>query len=184
MMLQVLTAIVFAASLCADCFAVSICSSVTLRRVDLRSVSITALIFSIIHIGLLLSGYAFGDLFVDVIGVAAKWVGMLLLGYVGCSMLRGAFDREYEVRNLSSLRNIIIGAVATSIDAFVVGVSLSMDKETWAVMLVNAIVLFVMTIVCVAAGILFGQRIGARFGKVAEGVGGAVLIVLAIGMLF
>lgn len=184
MMLQILTVIVFAASLCADCFAVSICSSVTLRRIDMRSVSLIALVFGIVQAGLLLVGYAFGDLFVGVVGVAAKWIGMLLLAYVGGSMLKGAFDKECEVRNLEGLRNVIIGAVATSIDAFVVGISLSMGSEQWPVMAANATAVFVLTMLSVVAGMCFGQRIGTRFGKIAEGVGGAVLIVLAVGMLF
>lgn len=182
--LEVLAVLVFAASLCADCFAVSICSSVTLRRIDVRSVSVVAIVFGVVQAGLLLLGYAFGDLFVGVAGRFAKWIGALLLTYVGGSMVADALRKGCEVRNLDGMRNVVIGALATSIDAFVAGASLSMGNESWGMMAANSAAVLVMTMLAVAAGMAFGHRLGHRFGKVAEGIGGAVLIILAAGMLF
>ncbi|MBO6238249.1 MAG: manganese efflux pump, partial [Bacteroidales bacterium] len=56
--------ILVAVSLCADCFAVSLCSGVTLRSVRWRPVLGVALAFAVIQAGLLLAGWAFGWLFV------------------------------------------------------------------------------------------------------------------------
>lgn len=183
-MLETLTVLVFAASLCADCFAVSICSSVTLRRIDVRSVAVIAIVFGVVQAGLLLLGYAFGDLFVGVAGRFAKGIGALLLTYVGGSMLVDALRKGCEVRDLNGMRNVVIGALATSVDAFVAGASLSMSKETWDAMAFNSAAVLGMTMFAVAAGMAFGHKLGHRFGKAAEGIGGAVLIVLAAGMLF
>lgn len=184
MLLQVLTAIVFAASLCADCFAVSVCSSVTLKTIDRRSVSSVAVTFGVVQAGLLLAGYAFGDLFVGFVGAAAKWIGMALLMYVGVSMVVEAFGDECEVRNLNGMRNVLLGALATSVDAFVAGISLSMDMEAAGVIMADVLAVFAMTVLSVAAGMCFGHKIGHRFGKIAEGAGGAVLVLLAAAMIF
>ena len=57
----VLKDILLATSLCADCFAVALCSSVTMKKVPLVRVLKIALIFAVIHTALLFIGWAFGD---------------------------------------------------------------------------------------------------------------------------
>ncbi|MDO5443257.1 MAG: manganese efflux pump, partial [Bacteroidia bacterium] len=94
MFIAVISAIVFAMSLCADCFAVSVCSSVTLKNINLRSVSLIGIVFGIVQAGLMMLGYGFGDLFVGYIEKAAHWIGFLLLLYVGGSMIKEAFEKD------------------------------------------------------------------------------------------
>ena len=60
-------AILIAASLCADCLAVSLCSGVTLGRVRWSQVLGIALAFAVIQAGLLLAGWAFGYLLVGLV---------------------------------------------------------------------------------------------------------------------
>lgn len=171
-----------AASLCADCFAVSVCSSVTLRRIDAKSVSKVALSFGVIQAGLLVLGYVFGDLFVGYLGLASRWIGLLLLVYVGGSMIIESRKDSPEVRNLEGLRNVIVGAIATSIDALAVGASLSMGHEKWEGVAIDAVAVLLVTILSVVVGMLSGHHIGRRFGRVAELIGGIVLIVIGIGI--
>ena len=71
--------ILIAASLCADCFAVSLCSSVKLRNPHWKKTAVIALSFAIIQTALLVAGWAFGELFVGLLGKAVKLVGFLLL---------------------------------------------------------------------------------------------------------
>lgn len=170
-------------SLCADCFAVSVCSSVTLKRMDWKSVGVISLIFGIVQSGLLAAGYGFGDLFVGYVEKAAHWIGFLLLLYVGGSMIREAFDKDPETRDLNGLRNIIVASVATSIDALAVGISLSMDHDSPGDVAVKAAAVLAVTMLSVITGMFFGQKIGQRFGRVAEFAGGCVLILIGVNVL-
>ena len=182
-MKELLVALLLAVSLCADCFAVSLCSGVTMREVTRKRVLLVALVFGIVQAGFLFAGYVFGDLFVGYVEKFAHWIGFLLLLYVGGSMVIEALKGKEEKHDLNGVRNILIASVATSIDALAVGVSLSMDLESLRSALIKAAAVFVVTVVSVLTGILGGRRIGNRFGHVAELLGGLVLVGLGIGIL-
>ncbi|MBR4755453.1 MAG: manganese efflux pump [Bacteroidales bacterium] len=183
-MLGILAALIFAVSLCADCFAVSACSSVTIKDAPMDKVLPVALVFAIVQTGLLMAGWAFGDLFVGFVGKVAPVIGFLLLLYVGGSMLVSAWKNEPESRNLKGFVNILLGAVATSIDAFAVGISLSMDGESLGDMSVKAAAVFLVTFFSVVLGIKGGALAGRRYGRTALIVGGIVLITIGLNILF
>ena len=73
--MSIIESILLAASLCADCLAVSLCSGVTLRSVRWREVLGVALAFAVIQAGLLLAGWAFGYLFVGLVEKASHKIG-------------------------------------------------------------------------------------------------------------
>ncbi len=175
--------ILLAASLCADCLAVSLCSGVTLRSVRWREILGVALAFAVIQAGLLLVGWAFGYLFVGMVEKISHVIAFLLLLYVGGSMLIEGIKGEAEVRDLSSWRNIILGGLATSIDALAVGVAQSMDGADWPGFLPLLVSVFAITALSVVVGLRGGRAIGARFGRWAEIVGGLVLIAIGISVL-
>ena len=175
--------ILLAASLCADCLAVSLCSGVTLRSVRWREILGVALAFAVIQSGLLLAGWAFGYLFVGLVEKISHIIAFLLLLYVGGSMLIEGIKGEAEVRDLSSWRNIILGGLATSIDALAVGVAQSMEGADWPAFLPLLVSVFAITALSVVVGLRGGRAIGARFGRWAEIVGGLVLIAIGISVL-
>ena len=174
---------VFALSLCADCFAVTLCSSVTLKSFRLRSAARVALAFAIIQTSFLLVGWAFGGCLSGFIGDFAKYVGFALLLYVGGSMLLEGIKGEEEVKDLNGLKNVVIGGVATSIDALAAGASLSMDAKPWAEIWPLALAVFIVTALSAVAGIYGGKTIGSKVGRAAEIIGGLVLIGIGIGFL-
>ena len=182
-MREIVLALLLALSLCADCFAVSLCSGVTMKSTRRRQVLAVALVFGIVQAGLLLVGYLFGDLFVGYVERFAHWIGFLLLLYVGGSMVLEAVRGKEEARDLNGIRNILVASVATSIDALAVGISLSMDLEPVRSALLKAVAVLIVTILTVVAGILGGRKIGTRFGRRAELAGGCVLILLGLNIL-
>lgn len=181
--MEIWEAILLAASLCADCLAVSLCSGVTLRSVRWREILGVALAFAVIQSGLLLAGWAFGYLFVGLVEKISHIIAFLLLLYVGGSMLIEGIKGEAEVRDLSNWRNIILGGLATSIDALAVGVAQSMDGADWPGFLPLLVSVFAITALSVVVGLRGGRAIGARFGRWAEIVGGLVLIAIGVSVL-
>ena len=159
-----------------------------------RKVLQIALVFAFVQTLLMLVGWLFGDLFVGFIHKAARLIGFLLLLYVGGSMILEGIKGKEEPRDLNGMRNIIIGAVATSIDALAVGVSMSLGQvgqDPMAVdhalivntMIADHVAVFIVTMLSVFAGMFGGYRVGRRFGRPAEIVGGIVLIGIGVGIL-
>lgn len=184
MLLTLASAAIFALSLCADCFAVSVCSSVTLKSINFKTVGLIGLVFGIVQAGLMMAGYGFGDIFVGYVEKAAHWIGFLLLLYVGGSMIKEAFGKDEEVRDLNGFKNILVASVATSIDALAVGISLSMGRESLGDVIIKDAAVLIVTVFSVIAGMCFGHRIGRRFGNIAEIIGGCVLILIGLNILF
>jgi putative Mn2+ efflux pump MntP len=182
-MRDIILAFALAVSLCADCFAVSLCSGVTMKDVSRKRVLLVALVFGVVQSAFLFAGYFFGDLFVGYVEKFAHWIGFLLLLYVGGSMILEAIKGEEEARDLNGIRNILVASVATSIDALAVGISLSMDMEPVRSALLKAVAVLIVTIISVIAGILGGRKIGTRFGRGAEITGGIVLILIGLNIL-
>ena len=182
-MIAILSALVFAMSLCADCLAVSICSSGTLKKLEWKPVIAISLIFGVVQAGLLLLGYGFGDIFVGYVEKIAHVIGFLLLLYVGGSMLKEGIAKDAEAHDLNGLGHIVIAAIATSIDALAVGISLSMGGDSLDDLLFKALAVFIVTVLSVVVGICFGQKLGERFGHIAEIIGGIVLILIGINIL-
>jgi len=179
----IIESILLALSLCADCFAVSLCSSVTIREIRWKDVAVIALSFAVIQSGLLFAGWMFGNLFVGLISTVSHIVGFVLLLYVGGSMFIEGIRGEENVRDLNGLKNVIIGGVATSIDALAIGVAQSMAQQPWSGFLPLVVAVFAVTAVSVIAGIWGGKTLGSRFGRWAEIVGGLVLVGIGVSIL-
>ena len=181
--MEFISAFLLAVSLCADCFAVTSCSSVTLGSVNWRKVMPVAFAFGIIQTLLMLLGWLFGDVFIGTVERIADVIGFLLLLYVGGSMIAEAVKGTAEKRNLNGLKNVIVGGVATSIDAFAVGISMSMEHSSTGKVSFALVSVFIVTILSVIAGMFGGARLGERFGKPAEIAGGTVLILIGLNIL-
>lgn len=181
--MNLIQTILFGLSLCADCFAVSVCSGVTLRDVRIRDVAKVAVSFAVIQTSFLIAGWGAGALFAGLVEKIAHIIGFLLLFYVGSSMAVEGIRGEDEGKNLNGWKNIILGGIATSIDALAVGISLNLTGQDWAETFPQAVSVFVFTALSVVIGIPGGQKIGTKAGHLAEIAGGIVLIGIGLSVL-
>ena len=182
--MNILESIVTAVCLCADCFAVSTCSSTTLKtKPGSALIGRVAISFGIIQTALLVIGWAAGKLLFGVVNTWAHVIGGILLVYVGGSMLFEGLSGKTEAHDLNGWKNIILGGIATSIDALAVGGSKSMDGSGLTEMLPLAAAVFLVTLLSVIAGICFGNALGRKIGKWAEIIGGAVLLGMGVAMV-
>lgn len=187
----VLGAILLGLSLCADCFAVALCSSLSASREEVRrKVWAIAAVFTVVQTGLFLLGWGAGTLATDLITAyvghfekVAHVIGFLLLLYVGGEMFLDGVRSKSEHLNLDGFKSFVLGGVATSIDATAVGLSLALDAAPWTEILPIAVSIFVFTALSVVVGMLAGSFIGRKFGFSARIVGGLVLIGLGINIL-
>lgn len=183
--MNLLQTLLFGLSVCVDCFAVSLCSSVKLKDNSAGKTLKIALCFAVIQTSFLLAGWGFGDILAMFIEKIAKWIGLALLLYVGGQMIYSAFfcHGESESHDLNGIKNILIAGIATSIDALAIGSSLSLTGQNWHDTLPQAISVFVFTALSVALGIAGGKKIAHKAGHWAEGIGGIVLIGIGFGLV-
>lgn len=176
--------ILMALSLCADCFALTLCSGIAFDTIKRSDVLRAALVFTAIHIGLLVTGWGLGNAVAPLLMKVSHLIGFLLLLYVGSTMVWDGLKGHGEGRDLKTWKGLLLGGLATSIDAMAVGAARSIAGGTWKDFLPLAISLAVITPITVITGLCSGNAIGRRTGPVAEIIGGCVLIGIGISLLF
>lgn len=205
-MKEILEALMLGLSLSADCFAVSLCSSVGMTTLQKRRTAMLAFVFAFTQTALLLGGWLLGHLFSSFLEtrlahfeLISSITAFILLMFVALEMFISALRGKTEKINLSGVRNILIGAVATSIDALTVGISLALADSAAvdtaeagvadvaaapaAGILLAAAAVFVTTAIAVVVGILSGSKLGRNFGRAAVFAGSAILAAIAVSVL-
>ena len=175
-----------AVGLSMDAFAVSICKGLCMRKADLRSQAICGAWFGGFQGLMPLIGFLLGTLFADAIVAVDHWVAFVLLALIGANMLKEALGKEEcdccDTNEADlSFKTMFVMAVATSIDALAVGISLAMAGD---VNIVAAVLLIgVTTFLLSAVGVKVGNIFGSRFEKKAQLLGGVILILLGTKIL-
>ena len=171
---------ILAVGLSMDAFAVSICKGLSLGKIKVKHMCITGLWFGGFQALMPLIGYFLGSFFADKITKYDHWIAFVLLVIIGANMVKEAFGEEEKVDASLKFMDMLILAIATSIDALAVGV-------TFAFMQVSIIpavsFIGVVTFVCSAAGIKIGSIFGTKYQSKAELFGGLVLIGIGIKIL-
>ena len=175
-----------AVGLSMDAFAVSVCKGLAMKKADFKSMAVCGIWFGGFQALMPLAGFLLGSLFADIIEAADHWIAFALLGLIGANMLKEAFEKKgaddcTEVSADLSFRIMFVMAVATSIDALAVGISLAMagSVSIWPAVLLIGMTTFVLS----AAGVKIGNLFGSRFEKKAQLAGGVILILLGVKIL-
>ena len=177
--------LILAIGLAMDAFAVSICKGLTLKKADLVSMAKCGLWFGGFQAIMPLIGFFLGSLFADAIKTFDHWVAFALLALIGANMLKEAFGKEEECgceKNADfSVKTMFVMAVATSIDAMAVGISLAMAGGVN--ILLAVLLIGVVTCLLSGTGVKIGSVFGDRFEKKAQIAGGVILILLGLKIL-
>ena len=173
-----------------DAFAVSVCKGLAMKKATLKEEMTCGLWFGGFQALMPLVGFFLGILFADAIEAIDHWVAFVLLGIIGVNMLKEAFSTEEDCgcgENADmSVKTMFVMAVATSIDALAVGISLAMAGLP--ILGINGIfaavsLIGLCTCVLSACGVKIGNVFGSRFEKKAQMAGGIILILLGLKIL-
>ncbi len=174
--MSLLTIILLAFALAMDAFAVSISSGVTIGKMHLRHALRIAGFFGFFQAAMPIAGWSVGHFAAGPIRAFDHWVAFGLLVFVGGKMIWEAFFIEAQNKKECNPLNIYILftlAIATSIDAAAVGVSLSLIDVN---IIQPALIIGLITFFVSLAGTWIGQKCGDFFGEKVEIAGGIVLI--------
>ena len=175
-----------AVGLSMDAFAVAICKGLSMRKMNYRHAAVIALFFGGFQALMPLIGWVLGKQFERYITSVDHWIAFILLAIIGMNMIREALGKDDEEEEKCcqgdrlDLKELLMMAIATSIDALAVGVTFAFLQ----VSIVPAVSLIgITTFVLSLIGVSLGRVFGAKFKSKAEFLGGAILILIGVKIL-
>ena len=162
-----------------DAYAVAVCKGLAVDRLTWRQMLAAGMWFGGFQALMPLLGYFLGAAFEEKIAAVDHWVAFFLLCLIGGSMVKEALSKDGEAgadNSSFAFRNMLLLAVATSIDALAVGVTFALLPGVSIVAAVSFI--GATTFLLSAAGLKAGNVFGLRYKSRAELTGGIILILM------
>lgn len=162
-------------SLSMDAFAVAACKGACMRKISVKQSLMLAAFFGFFQATMPVFGWLLGSRFQAYIERYDHWIAFFLLAYIGGKMIRDVFkgENEEDACRLLTVREALVLAVATSIDALAVGIVLAIERVR---ILFPAALIGVETFVISLLGAVLGNKFGAHFKDKAQVAGGVALI--------
>jgi len=173
-----------AVGLSMDAFAVSVCKGLSMKKASLKASATCGIWFGGFQALMPLIGFFLGTMFADAIVAIDHWIAFGLLVIIGVNMLKEAFSKECDCEEQDadlSVKTMFVMAIATSIDALAVGISLAMAGNVNIFLAVALI--GITTFALSALGVKIGNIFGSRFEKPAQIAGGVILVLLGTKIL-
>ena len=173
--------LIIAVGVSMDAFAVSICKGLSTRKIKPTDAVSAGLWFGGFQALMPLIGYYLGVSFADFVSDVDHWIAFVLLGIIGGNMIKESFEKNAENANPDfSFKAMFPLAIATSIDALAIGVSLAFLKvDIWSAVLFIGVTTALFSV----AGVYIGKFFGCRYKSRAEFAGGFILIAMGLKIL-
>ncbi len=201
--MTIIELLLLSVSLCFDTFAVSISGGLSLKNIKFSKKAMIMAFFGFVQSGLLFIGYIGGAAFDKYINRWDHWIAFAILLYIGGKMVLenlpdrwfnrsaggkdAAMDGEVENCcctesgiNLLNFKTLLTLAVATSIDAIAVGISLAFVELSFVKIGITTLLTFMTTATASFIGLAGGQKLGCKIGSQASLIGGIVLVLIGI----
>ena len=169
-----------------DAFAVSVCKGLGMRRLNKKQALIIGLYFGGFQALMPLIGWLLGSQFQKYITSIDHWIAFVLLGFIGGKMMIEAIREWNEEETVDVMdapldhKNMLVLAVATSIDALAVGITFAfLDTPIIEAITIIGITTMVISII----GVVVGNFFGSRYKSKAEFIGGLILVLLGLKIL-
>lgn len=196
--------ILVAVALSMDAFAVGMTNGMTDSKMKLNKILLIAAFYGGFQFLMPVIGYFISGIFSDLIATIAPWVSFVLLAFIGGKMVydgvKEVLESRKEEKNSAQISEVVeedsskplkIGtltmqAIATSIDALAVGVSLlalSTEGTLWGNIWLDSALIGCVTFTLSVLAVYLGKLIGNKLADKAEIVGGGVLIIIGIKIL-
>lgn len=164
-----------------DAFAVSICKGLSMNKFCFKKGFIVGIYFGLFQGLMPLIGYLLGMNFKDLIISIDHWIAFSLLLVIGVGMLKEGLSKEVDIVNDNvNFMEMIPYALATSIDALAVGITLAFLRVN---ILLAVLVVSIITFVLSIFGVWIGNKVGNKYQKKSQVFGGFILIFIGFKIL-
>ncbi len=179
--MSIVELLLIAVSMSMDAFAVSICKGLSVGKVTGRQMLAVGGWFGGFQGLMPALGFVLTSLFASLITSVSHWIAFALLVIIGGNMVREALDKDEEEVDCSFCPKAMFPlAIATSIDALAMGVTLNLAGAN---ILIAAPLIGVTTFILSPIGLKVGNVFGVKYKSKAELAGGVVLICLGVKIL-
>jgi manganese efflux pump family protein len=180
--METLTVLIIAVALAMDCFAVSLAAGTVTKERRVFTSVVMGIFFGIFQMIMVIVGWAAGISIASTIGFIDHWIAFFIMVVIGGKMMYDGFmGEEAAPGNYLTVSTLFILSIATSIDAFGVGLSFAVLSTGIAT---AAAIIGITSFIFSFAGVMVGSRLAARFGSPVEIAGGIVLVIIGIRILF
>lgn len=181
-MSSLLTVFIIAVSLALDSLAVSVAGGVRVKRVRYKDALKVGVFFGVFQAGMPLIGWMLGY---SMSGFVASYSGIIafsLLLFIGLKMIRSALTNSRDnFSNITHTKTLVLLAIATSIDALVVGITLNLVNVP---LMLSLIIIGSVSFILTFAGYILGNRLSTFVPQKIGAVGGVALIAIGLNILF
>jgi len=178
----ILTIMLIAFGLSFDTFAVSVSSGLILRKINFFNAMKIAFVLAFFQGLMPMIGWLIGSGVKKYMMAYDHWIAFVLLTVLGAKMVYESFRSSDERNPVNPMRLTIMVsmAIATSIDALIVGLSFAFfELNIYITIFLIGAVTFLVSML----GILFGKKAGAHLGQRMEVLGGLILIAIGLKIL-
>ncbi len=170
-------------ALAMDAFAVSVCKGMVIKKPKIGNAALIGLFFGGFQAFMPFIGWLLGKQFEGVIKAYDHWIAFVLLAFLGGKMIYDVIRQKGEAesyKNNIDIKELFLLAIATSIDALAVGVTLAFLN----VSLAEAVsIIGVTTFIITFCGVYIGAKTGELLKDKSQIAGGVVLIIIGIKIL-
>lgn len=186
--------VLIAIGLSMDAFAVSVCKGLAMKKITLKKSVIVGAWFGIFQGLMPAIGYLLGSRFEDYITSIDHWIAFVLLSVIGGNMIKEAMSKEEEETSDSlAAKEMLMMAIATSIDALAVGITFAFLQEesveganflSQNISIIPAVcIIGCITFGLSCVGVKIGNVFGLKYKSKAELFGGIILILIGTKIL-
>jgi putative Mn2+ efflux pump MntP len=180
-MFSFLSTFLIAVALAMDAFSVSMTKGFTQKDLTNSQIIYYGLFFGGFQAFMPIIGYFCGNVIASIVTSLAPIIGFVLLLAIGLNMIRESLSSEdEEINDYFSFREVTLLAIATSIDAFAVGITIALINDP---ILISAAIIGIVAFAFSIAGIFIGKKIGDYVGDKFQILGGVILILIGIKIL-
>lgn len=177
--MTIIELLVLSIGLAMDAFAVSLCKGLAINKYSIKTSIIVGLYFGIFQALMPLIGYFIGNSFGFLINNISYYIAFILLSIIGIKMIIESKNEE-NINDKLDFKEMLILSIATSIDALVVGITLSFLQVN---LLFSIFIIGIVTFILTFSGVYFGFKVGKKLDFKAEILGGIILIIIGLKIL-
>jgi putative Mn2+ efflux pump MntP len=183
--MELFTIVFLSLGLAMDASAVSMTNGICYPSLSKKKALFTALVFGLFQGIMPLIGYYFGIIIQSFIQLVGNWFAFIILSLIGYNMIHEGYKEMKHpdgviLKEHLPVFDIIIQGLATSIDALVVGITLTPYKTNiWAIITIISLITFG----CCILSVIIGKKFGSIMKNKAPILGGAILMAIAFKFL-
>ncbi len=184
--MSLFASVMLSIALAMDCFTVSISCGMIQKELG-KQVWLMAVLFGLFQAVMPLIGWSVADFLSHEISVFDHWIAFGLLAFLGGRMIYDGCKKEERKCsfNPKKIKTMLTLALATSIDALAVGFSfIGMDMRTMGDVLPTIVIIGTGSFLFTVFGKWIGVNLGKKFNWPAEQLGGIILIIIGVRVLF